>query len=369
MYLMKTTCLRILSLTLFITLLATSCGVNTNSGETNTDKFDREAMLAHWADNIILSAYQSYKASTDLLRQATTSFTSTPNIENLITLKATWLQAYTAYQMVALYQVGPDQINQVSQRTNIYPTNTDMVLEYAERETFNFDLPSSFAAQGYPAIEFLLYATSDSEVIEFYTQSDNHKAHLSALVNVVADNADFMLASWNAEYRNEFVGASGSSATASVNIMANRFVEYFERQIRANKVGIPAGIFSMEPLADKVEGLYAKGVSKSLYLASVVALQNFFNGQYDTDATQGEGFAQYLSYLEKGDIATDISGHLTQAIALASELNDDFGQQVIDDNTKMLALYDELQKAVILLKVDMMQALNIKITYVDADGD
>jgi len=54
---------------------------------------------------------------------------------------------------------------------------------------------------------------------------------------------------------------------------------------------------------------------------------------------------------------------------MASALSDDFGQQVLEDNTKMTDLYDELNKVVVLLKVDMMQALNIKITYVDADGD
>ena len=35
----------------------------------------------------------------------------------------------------------------------------------------------------------------------------------------------------------------------------------------------------------------------------------------------------------------------------------------------MLAAYDELQANVVLLKVDMFQALNIKVDFVDADGD
>ncbi len=35
----------------------------------------------------------------------------------------------------------------------------------------------------------------------------------------------------------------------------------------------------------------------------------------------------------------------------------------------MLTAYDELQKAVVLLKVDMLQALNIQVDFVDADGD
>jgi hypothetical protein len=35
----------------------------------------------------------------------------------------------------------------------------------------------------------------------------------------------------------------------------------------------------------------------------------------------------------------------------------------------MTLTYDVLQKVVILLKVDMLQAFNINVDYVDADGD
>ena len=36
---------------------------------------------------------------------------------------------------------------------------------------------------------------------------------------------------------------------------------------------------------------------------------------------------------------------------------------------KLLTTYDDIQKAVVLLKVDMLQILNINVDYVDADGD
>jgi hypothetical protein len=35
----------------------------------------------------------------------------------------------------------------------------------------------------------------------------------------------------------------------------------------------------------------------------------------------------------------------------------------------MLGAYDELQRNVILMKVDMLQALSIDVDYIDADGD
>ena len=35
----------------------------------------------------------------------------------------------------------------------------------------------------------------------------------------------------------------------------------------------------------------------------------------------------------------------------------------------MLNTYNELQRNVILMKVDMLQAMDISVDYVDADGD
>ena len=35
----------------------------------------------------------------------------------------------------------------------------------------------------------------------------------------------------------------------------------------------------------------------------------------------------------------------------------------------MTKAYDELQKVVVLLKVSMLQAFNVNVDYVDADGD
>ena len=52
-----------------------------------------------------------------------------------------------------------------------------------------------------------------------------------------------------------------------------------------------------------------------------------------------------------------------------SELNNDFSEQVSQDNLTMLSAYDVIQANVVLLKVDMLQKLNISVDYADADGD
>ena len=41
----------------------------------------------------------------------------------------------------------------------------------------------------------------------------------------------------------------------------------------------------------------------------------------------------------------------------------------IDSKLQMLICYDAIQEAVVLLKTDMLQNLNINVDYIDADGD
>ena len=64
-----------------------------------------------------------------------------------------------------------------------------------------------------------------------------------------------------------------------------------------------------------------------------------------------------------------INEQFEEIASTAEGLNTNFASQITEDNNKMLSVFDALQSNVVLLKVDMVQALNIKIDYVDADGD
>ena len=64
-----------------------------------------------------------------------------------------------------------------------------------------------------------------------------------------------------------------------------------------------------------------------------------------------------------------INNQFDIARSKTNELNEDFAQQVETNNNSLLETYDQLQKNVVNLKVDMMQAFNISVDFVDADGD
>jgi predicted lipoprotein len=242
---------------------------------------------------------------------------------------------------------------------------------------YNLELPSQIAMQGFPALDYLLFGVSDTDdVLNFYQNNedaDKYLDYLNVLTTRINELATVVLDDWNNRFRDEFVQNSGNSALASVDKVVNDFIFYYEKHLRAGKIGIPAGVFSGTTLPENVEAFYNKNFSKTLFNASLDAVQDFFNGVHFDGGNEGESMSNYLEYLDviKNDknLAQVINDQFDSARVTAQELSDNFAEQVETDNVKMLATYDQLQLNVVHIKVDMLQAFNVNVDYVDADGD
>ena len=103
------------------------------------------------------------------------------------------------------------------------------------------------------------------------------------------------------------------------------------------------------------------------------ALDNFFNGRYyNNNDLSGLSINAYLNFIENDQeekLADKINEQFDKIITQLDELDNDFSMQVVEDNLAMLSTYDVIQANVVLLKVDMLQKLNINVDYADADGD
>lgn len=369
------------SLALIFLLLACSTddepGVATEG--TDPDTFDREAMLAHWADRIIVPAYQAYAGKLAELQTATTSFTEAPDETLLATLRIAWLDAYRGWQPVAMFEIGKAEALNLRNFTNIYPANATEIEENIRKENYTLDMPSKNDEQGFPALDYLLYgiADTDAAILARYQDASRgvaYRTYLTEVVNRMVGLTTQVVTDWKGSYRDTFAREAGSSATGSFNKLVNDYLFYYEKALRAGKIGIPAGVFSSKPLPETVEGYYA-GVSKVLFMDGLDATQHFFNGRSFGQDANGPGLASYLDYLntvkegEKENLVGRINSQFDEARNIASGLNDNFAEQIATDNQALLSTYDALQKNVVLMKVDMFQALNVRVDFVDADGD
>lgn len=365
----------ITSFLVFVFILSTqSCGDKDPTGpETNTDNFDRGALLTDIVDNVIIPGYTQYAIDVSNLDMSAKAFAANPTTDGLIQLKIDYRTAYLTWQRVSMFEIGKAETLALRNNTNIYPTNVSEIESNIAQGEYNLALPSKIDEQGFPALDYLIYGTAEVEsgVVVYFNNSENARKYLTDLTYRLSSLAKEVKDHWTEGYRETFIENDGSSATSSLNKLVNDYLFYYEKFLRAGKIGIPAGVFSGNPLPSTIESLYSNRDSKALFLAGLTASREFFLGASMYSDDIGESIKSYLDYLDQD--GNDLSGRiLTQFDVIqskANELEDDFAQQIELDNSKMLETYDELQKNVILLKVDMLQALNIKVDFVDADGD
>lgn len=357
--------------------LVWSCTGNGPSGP-NPDDFDREAILINWADNIIIPAFTHFSEATTQLHASAEDFTTVPNQQNLEALRDSWKTAYLAFQHVSMFEMGQAMQLRFRNNLNIYPTDTTEINENITEGSYNLELPSLNDSQGFPALDYLLYGLgeNDAAILEHYTTNpdvENYQTYLTDLTERIDNLTTQVLENWTSGYRDEFVNNSGNGANSSIDMMVNDYIYYYEKHLRAGKIGIPAGVFSGSPLSSHVEAYYSEGFSKALFNEALTASVNFFNGIHFGTEAEGQSLDDYLDYLntmkDGADLTTLINQQFEEARNEAEDLNNDFAAQVENDHFKMLATYDELQRNVVNMKVDMLQALNINVDYVDADGD
>ena len=340
--------------------------------------FERSTMLINWADNIIIPSYVAFSSDLDELVSSFNTFKEDASEINLVELRSSWVNAYISWQRVAMFEIGPAETVGFQLNMNIYPTNTENIDEFIVSGSYDLSLSSNRSSKGFPALDYLLngLGEDDTSILAFYN-GENKDALFTFTEDVLLDMkslTDTVLSDWTEGYRDTFVANDGASSTASVDRMVNDYIFYYEKYLRAGKMGIPLGVFSGAPLPENVEAYYEGTISNELFLEGLNAVQDFFNGKHFNSETEGESLASYLDALNSVKDGEDLSSLINAQFNTARDLVSDlaaFREEIENNNTPtaMFLAYDEVQKAVPMLKVDMVSAMSISIDFVDADGD
>ena len=360
-----------------LTLLATFFVACEDSKEDQVEQtFDRSLVLLNWSDNIITPSYEAFQEKLGKLKTSVDKFKSDVTQENLDLVRSEWLNAYKGWQHVEMFNIGKAEEIYYSSKMNVYPANISRIKSNIDSEQYNLGNANNNSAQGFPALDYLLYGgiSDGSKVIDRFLSQDGSKylSYLENCVNEMISLTKIVVDDWKAN-KGSFVSSTENTATSSINMLTNDFIFYYEKGFRANKLGIPAGIFSSNTIPENVEGYYNGKISKVLALEAMNAVHNFFVGKSFDNSKTKESFKYILKTLDakKGEenLGEVIESKLLEAKSKIESLDDNFSTQINSDKVKFLETYDAIQKVVVLLKVDMLQALNINVDYTDADGD
>lgn len=337
--------------------------------------FDRSAMLVNWADNIMLPSYNGFLTDFAAFKTEFDAFRNDRSEANLVALRTAWINAYKSWQHVSMFEIGPAEDNGLRLNINTYPTDVDLIESHIASGTYNFELSSNRDSRGFPALDYLLngIGDTDAEIVTAFTDATSGDAHVTYMSDVISDIETRVIAvrdAWQDGYRDTFVENDGSSASASVDRYVNDFIFYYEKFLRAGKMGIPLGVFSRTQTPTLVEAYYYPELSNDLFQEGLNAVEDFFNGVAFGTENTGESLASYLATLGQEELRDDIRNQLESARMAVAGLQP-FRTELETNNPAedMFAAYEEVQAAVRMFKVDMVSAMSIAIDFVDADGD
>ncbi|SFB40324.1 imelysin family protein [Algoriphagus aquimarinus] len=369
-------------LILFLLLAAMSSCVDSTEKITQPDvSNDRKEMLTFWVEELILPSYAEFDKDLQAMVISAEEFTTNPTEASLSAFRTSWTEAYISWQNVEMYEVGPAEKYTLRSFYNIYPADVAGIQNNINSGTANLNLPSAYAQQGFPALDFLLngVAAQDENILAFYQDSEKGAQRLS-YVNVLVSRMntllDQVISDWKGTAKADFISRTGLDIGSSTASLVNAYVLYYERHVRSGKFGIPSGATIASagtPNPDKVEAYYKKDISGKLAKTAQLAFSNFFNGI--ANGKQGPSLKSYLNSIDAKDPSTGklLSEYINEQFSiienLVEALSDDYYYQIETDNDAMVKVYQEMQKAVRILKVDMTSAMSITITYTDNDGD
>ncbi len=367
----------LLSLVIVASLLFTSCGGKDDECETcgcpTCDDFEKDSMLINYADSLIIPSYTTLNKKLTTLTASYNSFSASADAPTLTQLQTDFLEAYKAYQYCTPYDFGPALGAYSLEAMNVYPTNTTTIESNIQTGTYDLESGLNFDANGFPAIDYLLYANDDDNAVLTMFTSDSlatmRMTLLGDIIIQITERVDYILGQWNDNYRANFVGSLGTDPSSSIALFINKYNEAFE-EAKNFKVGIPSGRKSLsgDNFPDKVESLHG-GHSLILLTTQLDALEKAFTGNSYTYDSTGLGLDDHLVAYENADLVTSINTKYETAALKLDEINTSIDTEIKNGSDVVGELYDILQSTVVYLKSDMPSILSVGITYQDGDGD
>ncbi len=333
-----------------------------------TYNYDRSFILKNVAENIAIPAFKDFADKSISLDTSIASFIANPNTETLTNVKATWLEAKTAWKRAEMFRFG--SVDDLSYETSLdfWPTSAVGI----ENETKSYDASETYLdgvgsnKKGLPAIEYLLFAETDENVIEAFAD-EKRQGYLKALSSKLANQASEILAAWEGDYKTAFIANTGNDAGSSATLLANNMIILVET-IKNKKVDAPAGLQKGSLKNPKaVESYYAEK-SMEMITANLYVVREVFTGQ------DGSGFDDYLDALNvKGDesanLSADITSQIDACLAAAAAITDPLQMAIDSQREKVQDLFVKTQNLTVMMKTDMMSRLGLIVTYSDNDGD
>jgi uncharacterized protein len=383
-------------------LAAVGCGDDGGGGGDGSaadarpgDSFDRQAMVAHLAEEVLLPTYEAFAERAAELGPAVDAYCAALGGKDEATARTAaqdgWRAAMVEWQAAEVMLVGPAAMDDRTLRDLIYSwpvTSTCAVdREVMERhlDPDAYDIAGRLSnRRGLAALEHVLFAaslehtcpaTSPPEGWDALAEADRLQARCGFAQEAAADlatQAGAVRDGWRADggdYAGELAGAGQSgSAIGSPQEAANLVSDamfYLDTETKDMKLGEPAGIADNscgaveEPCADELESR-ASGHSKENVVRNLEAFRMVYSGDRPP-AEGGLGFDDFLVGLGASDLAETMTADIDAAIEATGAIPGTLEEALAADREAVTAAYDRVKVVTDSLKSQFLTVLGLDI--------
>lgn len=350
-----------------------------NDGPKDGTTLDQTAFLTNIGENLILKGYEELEGKAAALAQSADNFAEDANADNLNDLRTKWIDAYYSWQKVAFYNFGPAETNGIL-TINYYPADVDQITENISSGTYNLATAANISSKGFPALDYLLFGIeeSDEDIVAYFASTENARTYMVDLAQNIYSLAEEVFNNWSpggSNYLATFVANKGTNSGSGLSQLVNAWSQYIEVHVRNAKIGIPNGNSvatsqKFDPLPDRTEAYYSKIYTKELLETTNTALKDFYLGKRG-DGTDGVGIHDMLIELnaQNGTLANDYRDLFIDVESQLDAIDGTWIDALTDNGAEVTEIFNNYKAIVALLKVDIVSALSISITYADNDGD
>lgn len=322
--------------------------------------FDYGAMLANYADNIIVPSYQKAHEEVLSLQSLTDNYcaalsvktsnldgsnASTANLDAMVLeleMEEQWNVTMATWQTAEMLWLGPLLEGDLALRNRIYGFGTlsrasscSVDVSAASIDDVDFNITTrANNTRGLGAMEYLIFNKdlnhTCSDLVQ-KTETWNARSEMErkqarcqlaqAVVGNIADNTSQLVQRWSAQgenYRSLFLNENNASEHLK---QLSDALFYLDKEVKDSKLGLPlalAGSCQAQACPEAVESRYAKS-SINMVQYNLEAFKALFNG-VGVKGSDGLGFDDVIRFENAPEVADLFNQNIDRALQFAKEL-------------------------------------------------
>ncbi len=354
-------------------LLFMSCNNEGISESEYQIEYTRTEQLKNTYENEIIVLASLFIKKTSLLKTSIVNFKSNTTLTNLATTKENWLEVLKTWKQLELYNLSAVENSFIHFEINRWETNTENVNIFINgNEVINeaFIASKGSSSKGISALEYLLFSSDNNQnVLNSFTIDTNYNRRLDYIL-ALSENlhlkANELLNLWEND-KISFISSIENGISGSQNQLTNAMINLIEEVI-ISKLGNPLGDKSGGII--KTDALEAARSKSSLLIIQehLTALKRCYTGAFIDNDIQW-GFDNYLTLISREDLDISILNAFNNCQIKIDKISNPLSEELLQNTQNITDLQDSFRDLLILIKVDLSNAIGATVTLNDNDGD